>query len=89
MVTVRLHGMETGISEASKRVSIFSFAAQGGKQVSFYFRQGNSDKDMIKVYAFCLSKTHHWSTPYRCLESSHATLPGLPSRDATMVSFLR
>ena len=39
--TVRLRGMETGISEASKRVSIFSFATQGGKQVSFYFRQGN------------------------------------------------
>jgi hypothetical protein len=32
-------GMETGISEASKRVSIFSFATQGGKQVSFYFGQ--------------------------------------------------
>ena len=27
--TVRLRGMETGISEASKRVSIFSFATQG------------------------------------------------------------
>mgnify|MGYP000435555636 CR=1 FL=1 len=39
--TVRLRGMGTGISEASKRVSIFSFATQGGKQVSFYFRQGN------------------------------------------------
>ena len=35
--TVRLRGIETGISEASKRVSIFSFATQGGKQVSFYF----------------------------------------------------
>ena len=33
--------METGISEASKRVSIFSFTTQGGKQVNFYFRQGN------------------------------------------------
>ena len=35
--------MKTGISEASKRdqVSIFSFATQGGKQVGFYFRQGN------------------------------------------------
>ena len=39
--TVRLRGMETGISETNKRVSIFSFATQGGKQVSFYFRQGN------------------------------------------------
>ena len=39
--TVRHRGMETRISEASKRVSIFSFATQGGKQVSFYFRQGN------------------------------------------------
>ena len=37
----RFRGMESGISEASKRVSIFSFATQGGKQVSFYFRQGN------------------------------------------------
>jgi len=34
--TVRLREMKTGISEASKRVSIFSFATQGGKQVSFY-----------------------------------------------------
>ena len=47
--TVRLRGMELefeiGISEASlsKRVSIFSFATQGGKQMSFYhdFRQRN------------------------------------------------
>ena len=39
--TVRNRSLETGISEASKRVSIFSFATQGGKQVSFYFRQGN------------------------------------------------
>jgi hypothetical protein len=59
MSTVRLRGMGTGISEASKRVPIFSFATQpGGKQVSSYFRQGNSDKDTIKVYSFCLSKTH-------------------------------
>jgi hypothetical protein len=47
--TVRFRGMETGISEASKRVSIFSFATLGGKQVSFYFQQGNSDKDTIKI----------------------------------------
>ena len=40
-LTVRFRGIETGISEASKRVSIFSFVTQGGKQVSFYFRQGN------------------------------------------------
>ena len=39
--TVRHRGMGTGISEASKRVPIFSFATQGGKQVSFYFRQRN------------------------------------------------
>ena len=39
--------METGISEASKRVPIFSFATQGGKQMSSYFRQGNSDKDKL------------------------------------------
>ena len=38
---VRHGGMGTGISEASKRVPIFSFATQGGKQVSSYFRQGN------------------------------------------------
>ena len=31
----------TGISEASKRVPIFPFATQGGKQVSSYFRQRN------------------------------------------------
>ena len=37
--TVRHRGMGTGISEASKRVPIFPFAAQGGKQVSSYFRQ--------------------------------------------------
>ena len=39
--TVRLGGMGTGISEASKRVPIFSFATQGGKQVSSHFRQRN------------------------------------------------
>ena len=39
--TVRRRRIETGISEASKWVSIFSFVTQGGKQVSFYFRQGN------------------------------------------------
>ena len=38
---VRFSGMGTGISEASKRVPIFSFATQGGKQVSSHFRQGN------------------------------------------------
>ena len=37
--TVRLRGIGTGISEAIKRVTIFSFATQGGKQVSSYFRQ--------------------------------------------------
>ena len=31
----------TGISEASKRVPIFPFATQGGKQASPYFRQRN------------------------------------------------
>ena len=41
MFTVRLRGIETGISETSKRVPIFSFATQRGKQESFYFRQGN------------------------------------------------
>ena len=39
--TVRFRGMGTGISEASKRVPISSFATQGGKQVSSHFRQGN------------------------------------------------
>ena len=38
-VTVRHRGMGTGISEASKRVPIFSFATQGGKQVSSHFGQ--------------------------------------------------
>ena len=38
---VRLGGIGTGISEASKRVPIFSFATQAGKQVSSYFRQRN------------------------------------------------
>ena len=38
---VRLRGMETGISETCKRVSIFPFANQGGKKESFYLRQGN------------------------------------------------
>jgi hypothetical protein len=33
--------MGTSISEASKRVPIFSFATQGGKQASSYFRQKN------------------------------------------------
>ena len=35
--TVRHRGMGTGISEASKRVPIFPFATQGGKQASSYF----------------------------------------------------
>ena len=39
--TVRDHEIGTGISEASKRVPIFSFATQGGKQASSYFRQMN------------------------------------------------
>jgi len=41
--TVRFRGIGTGISEASKRVPSygFSFASQGGKQVSSYFRQRN------------------------------------------------
>ena len=39
--TARLRGMGTGISEASKGVPIFSFATQGGKQVSFHSRQRN------------------------------------------------
>jgi hypothetical protein len=37
--TVRLRGIGTGISEASKRVPIFSFVTQGGKQVSSYVGQ--------------------------------------------------
>ena len=41
LITVRHRGMGTGISEASKRVPIFSFATQGGKQVSSHFRQRN------------------------------------------------
>ena len=41
ITTVRLGGIGIGISEASKRVPIFSFATQVGKQVSSYFRQGN------------------------------------------------
>ena len=39
--TVLHGGMGTGISEASKRVPISSFATQGGKQVSSHFRQRN------------------------------------------------
>jgi hypothetical protein len=38
---VRHGGIGTGISEASKRVPIFSFATHGGKQASSYFRQRN------------------------------------------------
>jgi hypothetical protein len=34
----------TGISEASKRVPIFHFATQGGKQARSYFRQRNWSK---------------------------------------------
>ena len=37
--TVRHRGIETCISEASKRVPIFSFATQGGKQAGSYFGQ--------------------------------------------------
>ena len=41
LITVRLRGIGTDISEASKRVPIFSFATQGSKQASSYFRQRN------------------------------------------------
>ena len=41
LYTVRHREMGTGISGASKRVPIFSFATQGGKQVSSHFRQRN------------------------------------------------
>jgi len=41
VTTVRLRGMGTGFSEASKRVPIFSFTTKGGKQASSYFRQRN------------------------------------------------
>ena len=46
--TVRLRGMETGISEASKRVSIFSFATQGGKRVSIFDRGTGSKPEMLR-----------------------------------------
>ena len=36
--------MGTGISEASKRVPIFSFATQGGKQVNSIFDRGTGSK---------------------------------------------
>jgi len=39
MNTVRHRGMETGISESSKRVPIFSFATQGGRQASSYLTE--------------------------------------------------
>jgi hypothetical protein len=39
--TVRHRRIGTGISEASRRVPVFSFAAQGGKRASSYFRQRN------------------------------------------------
>jgi hypothetical protein len=37
--TVRVRGIGTGISEASKRVPIFLHDVRGGKQVSSYFGQ--------------------------------------------------
>ena len=43
-IRVRLRGMGTGISEASKSVPIFSFATQGGKQASSYFDRGTGSK---------------------------------------------
>ena len=39
--TVLNREIETGISEASKRVPIFLYDVKGGKQVSSYFRQRN------------------------------------------------
>ena len=45
VTTVRLRGMGTGFSEASKRVPIFSFATQGGKKASeFLFWTGTGSK---------------------------------------------
>jgi len=40
--------METGISEASKRVSIFSFATQGGKSVSIFDRETGSEPERLR-----------------------------------------
>ena len=39
--TVGNREIGTGISEASKKVPIFPFDTQGGKQASSYFRQRN------------------------------------------------
>ena len=46
MNTVRLREMKTGISEASKRVSIFSFATQGG--VSIFDRETGSKPERLR-----------------------------------------
>jgi hypothetical protein len=45
---VRLRGMGTGISEASKRVPIFSFATQGGKRVPIFDRGTGSKSERLR-----------------------------------------
>ena len=40
--------MEIGISEAIKRVSIFSFSTQGGKQVSIFDRGTGSKPSRLR-----------------------------------------
>ena len=39
--TLRHCEIETGVSESSRRVSVFLYVCQGVKQASFYSRQGN------------------------------------------------
>jgi len=69
--TARLRGIRTGISEASKRVPIFSFATQGGKQPSSYFRQRNwvrAREAQIRFPASDLSLIV-WSDPPACVSA--------------------
>ena len=40
--------MKTGISEASKRVSIFSFATEGARRVSIFDRETGSKTERLR-----------------------------------------
>ena len=71
--------MGTGISEASKRVPISSFAAllatQGGKQVSSHFRQRNWVQGQDQRLCFLLQQTPPLVYPIQMLREFASYLP--------------
>jgi len=89
--SVRLGGMETGISEASKRVSIFFLGYPGRQASEFLFSTGKLRQGHDQSLCLPLKQTPALVYPIQMLrllvglESSHATFP---SRDATIFALL-